>query len=70
MSPPAAKMNKYDERTHPMKTVGGCVLQSKMRGDKIALTDESGNVATVTIGDVKQSNSVIHVIDTVLLPSM
>jgi uncharacterized surface protein with fasciclin (FAS1) repeats len=29
-----------------------------------------GNVATVTIADVKQSNGVIHVIDTVLLPKM
>ena len=28
-----------------------------------------GNVAHVTIADVKQSNGVIHVIDTVLLPA-
>ncbi len=32
------------------------------------ITDESGQIATVTIADVKQSNGVIHVIDTVLLP--
>ena len=30
--------------------------------------DEAGGTATVTIADVKQSNGVIHVIDTVLLP--
>jgi uncharacterized surface protein with fasciclin (FAS1) repeats len=33
------------------------------------LVDGKGNTATVTIADVKQSNGVIHVIDTVLLPS-
>jgi uncharacterized surface protein with fasciclin (FAS1) repeats len=32
------------------------------------LADENGRMATVTIADVKQSNGVIHVIDTVLLP--
>ena len=37
-------------------------------GIKITLTDENGNVATVTIADVRQSNGVIHMIDTVLLP--
>jgi len=29
-----------------------------------------GNIANVTIADVKQSNGVIHVIDAVLLPAM
>jgi uncharacterized surface protein with fasciclin (FAS1) repeats len=69
MSPAIAKMIADDKGTHPVKTVGGCVLQAKMKGDKITLTDENGNVATVTIADVKQSNGVIHVIDTVLLPT-
>lgn len=68
LSPAIAKMIADDKGTHPVKTVGGCVLQAKMMGDKITLTDENGNVATVTIADVKQSNGVIHVIDTVLLP--
>ena len=68
MSPAIAKMIADDKGTHPVKTVGGCVLQAKMVGDKITLTDENGNVATVTIADVKQSNGVIHVIDTVMLP--
>ena len=30
--------------------------------------DEKGNVATVTIADVRQSNGVIHVINKVLMP--
>jgi len=68
MSPAIAKMIADDKGTHPVKTVGGCVLQAKMMGDKITLTDENGNVSTVTIADVKQSNGVIHVVDTVLLP--
>ena len=41
-----------------------------MTDGMIKLTDEQGNVATVTIADVKQSNGVIHVIDTVMLPKM
>jgi uncharacterized surface protein with fasciclin (FAS1) repeats len=70
MSDAIAKMIADDKGTHAVNTVGGCVLQAKMDGDKITLTDETGGVATVTIADVKQSNGVIHVIDKVLLPKM
>jgi transforming growth factor-beta-induced protein len=58
-----------DNGNHPVPTVGGCTLAAKMDGDNITLTDEQGNVATVTIADVRQSNGVIHVIDTVMLPA-
>ena len=51
-----------------IKTVSGGTLVAKTSGSKIMLTDEKGGVATVTIGDVYQSNGVIHVIDKVLLP--
>jgi uncharacterized surface protein with fasciclin (FAS1) repeats len=68
MSSTIAKMIKDDMGDHKVTTVGGCVLNAKMNGDKITLTDEKGDVATVTIADVKQSNGVIHVIDTVMLP--
>ena len=68
MSPAIAKMIADDKGTHPVKTVGGCVLQARMSGKNITLTDENGGTAFVTIADVKQSNGVIHVIDTVLLP--
>ena len=57
-----------DKGTHPVPTLGGCTLQATYEGDMIKLTDEMGNVATVTQADVKQSNGVIHVIDTVMLP--
>src|SRR5580700_1160288 len=47
------KMIVDDKGAHAVKTVGGCVLTAKMSGDKITLTDEKGDVATVTIADVK-----------------
>lgn len=69
MSDALAKMIAKDGGTYPVKTVGGCMLKAMMKGGKITLTDEKGDVATVTIADVKQSNGVIHVIDKVLLPA-
>jgi uncharacterized surface protein with fasciclin (FAS1) repeats len=68
LSPAIAKMIADDKGTHAVKTVGGCILQAKMVDKKITLTDENGTTAFVTIADVKQSNGVIHVIDTVMLP--
>ncbi|MFT6605047.1 MAG: putative surface protein with fasciclin (FAS1) repeats [Halocynthiibacter sp.] len=59
-----------DSGKHPVPTVGGCTLQATYMGDKIMLEDEQGNIANVTIADVKQRNGVIHVIDKVLLPAM
>lgn len=50
------------------KTVQGGTLTATKSGDTIVLTDEKGGTARVTIGDVQQSNGVIHVIDTVLMP--
>jgi uncharacterized surface protein with fasciclin (FAS1) repeats len=69
MSTTIQDMIKSDNGEHPVKTVGGCVLKAKMDGQKIVLIDEKGQTATVTIADVKQSNGVIHVIDTVMLPA-
>jgi uncharacterized surface protein with fasciclin (FAS1) repeats len=68
MSDAIGKMITDNGGTYAVNTVGGCVLQAKMDGDKLTLTDENGGVATVTIADVDQSNGVIHVIDAVLLP--
>lgn len=51
-----------------LKTVNGETLTAKMSGDSIELGDAKGNMATVTIGDVMQSNGVIHVIDSVVMP--
>jgi len=52
-----------------LKTVSGGTLTFWMKGPKLMLTDEKGNMAAVTIKNVYQSNGVIHVIDTVLMPS-
>ncbi len=51
------------------KTVNGGELYAMMNGENVILKDTSGNTATVTIADVNQSNGVIHVIDTVLIPA-
>jgi uncharacterized surface protein with fasciclin (FAS1) repeats len=51
-----------------LKTAAGGTLTAMQKGKKIELTDEKGGKATVTIPDVFQSNGVIHVIDTVLMP--
>ena len=51
-----------------LKTVAGGSLTASQKGKKIELTDAKGGTATVTIPDVNQSNGVIHVIDSVLLP--
>ena len=51
-----------------LATVNGGKLWIMKKGDSISVSDEKGNVAMVTIADVNQSNGVIHVIDTVLLP--
>ena len=60
---------KKGKGTATFKTVQGVELKAMMDGKKLKLMDAAGNVATVTIADVNQSNGVIHVIDTVLLPT-
>ena len=65
-----AKLIKKGNGTATLKTVAGGNLMVMMQGNKIAIKDESGGVAYVTIKDVNQSNGVIHVIDHVLLPKM
>ena len=59
-----------DGGMHKVSTVGGCEFTLTTKDGKVMIEDGMGNVATVTIADVKQSNGVIHVIDTVLLPKM
>ena len=51
-----------------LKTVQGETLTATASGGKIMLTDAKGGMSTVTIADVIQSNGVIHVVDTVLMP--
>jgi uncharacterized surface protein with fasciclin (FAS1) repeats len=55
--------------TYTAKTVEGGTLTFSLEDGKVKITDEKGGSAFVTIADVYQSNGVIHVIDSVLLPS-
>jgi uncharacterized surface protein with fasciclin (FAS1) repeats len=63
------KAVKDGEGEAHLKTVAGENITVKQAGPgKLTITDAKGDVAMVTIADVLQSNGVIHVIDTVLLP--
>jgi uncharacterized surface protein with fasciclin (FAS1) repeats len=63
------KAVKDGEGEAKLKTVAGDWIVVKQAGPgKLSITDNKGNVAMVTIADVLQSNGVIHVVDTVLLP--
>jgi len=63
-----AKAIKAGKGKATLKTVSGGTLTAWMKGKDLYITDESGNNSKVTIADVNQSNGVIHVVDTVLLP--
>ncbi len=56
-------------RTHgTLTTVEGEPLTVSSIDGKVMLTDAKGGMSTVTIANVYQSNGVIHVVDTVLMP--
>ncbi len=63
-----AKLIKKGHGTGMLKTVQGEELSFKMDGSNLVLTDTKGGTATVTTANVYQSNGVVHVIDTVLMP--
>lgn len=62
------KLIKKGNGKAEIKTVSGATLTAWLKGNDIYITDENANSAKVTIADVNQSNGVIHVIDTVVLP--
>jgi len=51
-----------------LKTVEGAPLWVGVKDGKVWVWDEAGHTAQVTISNVRQSNGVIHVVDTVLMP--
>ena len=51
-----------------LTTVAGGKLTASLEDGKVVLTDEKGDKSTVTATDLKATNGIIHVIDTVLLP--
>ncbi len=62
------KMVKADNGKAVLKTVEGENLYITLKEKTLMVTDENGEIATITIADVNQSNGVIHVINKVLLP--
>jgi uncharacterized surface protein with fasciclin (FAS1) repeats len=52
-----------------LKTVEGDKLTVEVKDGAIWVWDAKGDAARITIKNVMQSNGVIHVIDSVLLPS-
>jgi uncharacterized surface protein with fasciclin (FAS1) repeats len=63
----AAKIRAGRGMAH-FTTVQGERLMASMQGKSLVLTDAKGGKSRVTIADVMQSNGVIHVVDTVLMP--
>ncbi len=52
-----------------LKTVEGDELTVKLKDGKVWIVDAKGGTSMVTIANVNQSNGVIHVVDTVLMPA-
>ena len=63
------KWIKKGNGSYVATTVEGGKLTFTMDMGKIKITDEKGGSAWITTADVFHSNGVIHVIDTVLMPS-
>jgi uncharacterized surface protein with fasciclin (FAS1) repeats len=52
-----------------LKTLSGDALSVRFKDRTAMIYSESRNIGSITIGDVDQSNGVIHVIDTVMVPN-
>jgi uncharacterized surface protein with fasciclin (FAS1) repeats len=63
------KMIKAGHGKAELKTVSGGTLWAMDEGGNIVLRDEKGGTATITVPNVYQSNGVIQVVDSVLLPN-
>ena len=64
-----AKQVKDGNGKAMLKTAsGGQLTVMDAGGGKLSVTDAKGGKSMVTIADVNQSNGVIHVVDTVLMP--
>ena len=64
-----AKRIRKGHGSAKLTTVSGDTLTASMSGKDLILRDEKGGTSRVTIGNVYQSNGVIHVVDSVLLPN-
>jgi len=64
-----AKLIRKGHGSAKFTTVSGDTLTAWMSGNDLILRDEKGGTSRVTIANVYQSNGVIHVVDSVLLPN-
>jgi uncharacterized surface protein with fasciclin (FAS1) repeats len=64
----AAQARASADGFYHFKAVSGDALSAKVVGGDLWIYDESGGAGKITIGDVNQSNGVIHVVDAVLVP--
>ncbi len=62
------KTAKMGMGKNTITTVEGEPLTVSVKSGKVSLTDSKGGKSMVTIANVYQSNGVIHVVDTVLMP--
>jgi uncharacterized surface protein with fasciclin (FAS1) repeats len=62
-----AAINKGNGKAE-LTTLQGGKLTASLNNGKVVLTDASGGMSTVITTDLKCTNGVIHVIDTVLMP--
>ncbi|KQC34527.1 hypothetical protein AAU57_05330 [Nonlabens sp. YIK11] len=67
----ASLMNMIEQNggTATLDTVNGGQLTASVVDGKVVITDAKGGKSTVIIADVKQSNGVVHAVDTVLMPA-
>jgi uncharacterized surface protein with fasciclin (FAS1) repeats len=63
------KQIKAGNGTAELTTVSGGKLWAMVKDGHVVLKDEKGGMSTVTQADVFQSNGVIHVLDSVVMPS-
>lgn len=64
----AREARKSKDGFFNFNAVSGDALSAQVKGDNLYIYDENGNAAKVTIADVNQSNGVIHVVNSVLVP--
>lgn len=62
------KLIKKGKGAAELKTVAGGKLMASQVGESIMIKDENGNSSKIAIPNVYQSNGVIHVVDSVVLP--
>lgn len=62
------KAIKKGKGTASLTTLNGGTITARLDGDKVVITDSKGTKSVVVATDLKGSNGIVHVIDTVLLP--